>query len=201
MPARSRLDENTILAATEEILRRHGPDKATVVDTARALGVSHAAVYKHFASKRALREAVTRRWLDRDRDVLAAIAADRAIPPARRLRTWLHAVLAGKQAKIRQDPELFAAYGALAAAHSSVATDHVADLLRQLTAIIADGAAGGGFRTGDPAATARAVFAATAKFHHLAHADEWQDPGISAELDEVCGLLLDGLHSPATNEE
>uniref|UniRef100_UPI003F49B22B hypothetical protein n=1 Tax=Nonomuraea bangladeshensis TaxID=404385 RepID=UPI003F49B22B len=30
---------DTILAATEEILRRHGPDQATVADVARAPGV------------------------------------------------------------------------------------------------------------------------------------------------------------------
>ncbi|MEV0822494.1 TetR/AcrR family transcriptional regulator [Nonomuraea rubra] len=84
MPARTPLDANAILAATEEILRRHGPDKATVVDVARALGVSHAAVYK---PKQALREAVTRRWLGRNRDALAVIAADSAVPPAQRLRS------------------------------------------------------------------------------------------------------------------
>ncbi|MBG0823156.1 TetR family transcriptional regulator [Planomonospora sp. ID91781] len=196
MPARIPLDADTILAATEEIPRRHGPDKATVVDVARALEVSHAAVYKHFPSKQALREAVTRRWLDHNRDTLAVIATDREIPPARRLRAWLHAVLAVKQAKIRQDPELFAAYGILAAAHSTVATDHVADLLDQLAAIIADGAADGSFRTGDAEATARVVFHATAKFNHLAHAAEWQNPGIGAELDEVCSLLLEGLQFP-----
>jgi len=197
MPARTPLDGDTILAATEEILRRHGPDKATVVDVARALGVSHAAVYKHFASKQALREAVTRRWLDRNRDTLAVIAADRALPPARRLRAWLHAVLSVKQAKIREDPELFAAYGILAAAHSTVATGHVADLLGQLTAIVADGAEGGDFHADDPAATAHAVFLATAKFHHVAHAGEWLDPGVGAELDEVCDLLLEGLQTRA----
>ncbi|GAA0350304.1 TetR family transcriptional regulator [Actinoallomurus spadix] len=195
MPPRTPLDADAVLAATEDILRRHGPDKATVVDVARALGVSHAAVYKHFASKQALREAVTRRWLDRNRDTLAGIAADRAVPPAQRLRSWLHAVLTVKQAKIREDPELFAAYGILAAAHSSVATGHVADLLGQLTAIIADGAADGTFRTDDAAATARVVFTATARFHHVAHAAEWQNPGIEDELDEVCSLLLEGLQN------
>ncbi|MEV4254094.1 TetR family transcriptional regulator [Spirillospora sp. NPDC049652] len=198
MPPRTPLDANTILAATEEILRRHGPAKATVVDVARALGVSHAAVYKHFASKQALREAVTRRWLDANRDALAVIAADRAVPPAQRLRAWLHAVLAMKQAKIRQDPELFAAYGILAAAHSSVATGHVADLLGQLAAIIADGAADGVFHADDQEATARVVFTATAKFNHVAHAAEWQEPGVGAELDAVCDLLLKGLRAPAS---
>lgn len=187
------MDAESILAATEEILRRHGPAKATVVDVARALGVSHAAVYKHFASKQALREAVTRRWLDQNRDALAAVATDATVPPVPRLRAWLHAVLELKQAKVRDDPELFAAYGILAAAHSEVATDHVADLRSQLSGILAAGADDGTFRIDDLDRTTRAVFTATAKFNHRAHAAEWEAPGIGAELDTVCDLLLDGL--------
>jgi AcrR family transcriptional regulator len=41
------LDAETILTATEDVLRRHGPEKATVLDVARALGVSHASIYRH----------------------------------------------------------------------------------------------------------------------------------------------------------
>ena len=193
MPTGAPLDADIILAATEEVLRRHGPAKATVVDVARALGVSHTAVYKHFPSKQALREAVTRRWLSRDRDTLAAIAGDTQVPPPRRLRAWLAAMLAAKQAKARDDPELFAAYRILAAEHSGAAADHVADLLRQLQAILADGTADGTFAAIDPAAAAHAVFDATTRFHHPALAAEWQAPGVEKELDAVCTLLLDGL--------
>ena len=195
MPPGVPLDADTILSTTEEVLRRHGPAKATVVDVARALGVSHTAVYKHFPSKQALREAVTRRWLSRDRDTLAAIAGDVKIPPARRLRAWLAAMLAAKQAKARDDFELFAAYRILAVEHSSAATDHVADLLRQLQAILADGIARGDFQATDPAAAARAVFDATTRFHHPTHATEWQAPAVETELDAVCTLLLNGLQA------
>ena len=83
MPTGMPLNADTILSATEEVIRRHGPAKATVLDVARALGVSHTAVYKHFPSKAALREAVTRRWLSRDRDRLAAIARDTRLPSRR----------------------------------------------------------------------------------------------------------------------
>jgi len=189
------LDAATILSATEEVLRRHGPAKATVVDVARALGVSHTAVYRYFPSKQALREAVTRRWLSRDRDALAAIAGDTRLPPPQRLRAWLAALLAAKQAKARDDPELFAAYWILASEHSSVAAGHVADLLRQLQAILADGNAGGTFAGTDAAAAAHAVFDATTRFHHPAHAPGWQDPGTEAELNAVCTLLLTGLQA------
>ena len=53
------LTPDRILDAAEETLTRFGPAKTTVVDVARALGVSHGSVYRHFASKAALRDAVT----------------------------------------------------------------------------------------------------------------------------------------------
>jgi hypothetical protein len=83
----------------------------------------------------------------------------------------------------------------LAAEHSSVAADHVADLLGQLRVILADGVTAGAFGPCDPAEAARAVFDATFRFHHPAHAAEWQTPGIEAELDTMCTLLLHGLEA------
>jgi len=41
----------TILDTAEDVLRRFGPVKASVVDVARALDISHGSVYRHFASK------------------------------------------------------------------------------------------------------------------------------------------------------
>jgi AcrR family transcriptional regulator len=191
--ARRPLDADAILSATEEVLRRYGPAKATVTDVARALGVSHTAVYQHFPSKAGLREAVTRRWLARDRDTLAAVAADAALPPPQRLWAWLTALFAAKRAKASEDPELFVTYGLLAAERSAAATAHVADLLGQLGAIIAAGVASGDFAPAEPAVAARAVFHATARFHDPAHAREWLAPGVEADLGAVCDLVLHGL--------
>ncbi|MET0426439.1 MAG: TetR family transcriptional regulator [Actinoplanes sp.] len=193
MRAGGPLDAEMILVATEEVLRRHGPAKATVVDVGRALGVSHAAVYKHFPSKTALREAVSRRWLNRDRDDLAAIATDSAMAPPERLRSWLAALMASKSAKAHDDPELFATYWILVTENSVAATEHVADLLGQLRGILADGIAAGMFQAADPAALAETVFTATTRFHHPALAAGWQAPGIADELDAVCTLIVDGL--------
>jgi AcrR family transcriptional regulator len=193
MRAGGPLDSDMILSATEEVLRRHGPAKATVVDVGRALGVSHAAVYKHFPSKTALREAVSRRWLNRDLEALAAIVGNREISPRQRLRTWLATLLALKTAKVHDDPELFAAFRILVTENSDAAVEHVAGLLLQLETVIADGIATGAFGHADPAELARTVFTATNRFHHPVHANEWQLPGIEDDLDAVCTLLLDGL--------
>lgn len=69
------LTPERILETTEDVLRRFGPTKATVVDVARALGVSHGSVYRHFPSKAALREAVTDRWLAKSVVMLEEIAS------------------------------------------------------------------------------------------------------------------------------
>ena len=57
------LTSERILVAAQDVLRRYGPGRTTVVDVARELGVSHGSVYCHFPSNAALRDAVAQRWL------------------------------------------------------------------------------------------------------------------------------------------
>ena len=193
------LTAEQILRTTEEVLRRYGPAKATVVDVARALGVSHGSVYRHFPTKTALREAVTQRWLDRAHTGLADIAAADSSAP-QRLRRWLAALFAAKRRKALDDPELFATYSVLATETSAVVGEHIRDLVGQLTRIIADGAAAGEFTVDDPAVAGKAVFDATARYHDPTHAAQWSDPDVDAQFDAVCSLLLAGLGAPAPPE-
>lgn len=120
------LTAEEILVAAEDALRRFGPEKANVVDVARALGVSHGTVYRHFASKAALRDAVMHRWLARISDPLAAIAASDVAPPLR-LREWFTTLRRLKRAKAGDEPELFATYNALASDARDVVGAHVAE--------------------------------------------------------------------------
>src|SRR5262249_7925472 len=132
------LTSERILDAAEDVLRRFGPAKATVVDVARALGVSHGSVYRHFPSKAALRDAVAQRWLDRGWARLAEAAAVPG-PAADRLRRWFDLLIAIKHKKVQDDPALFATYHALAADARDVAAAHVAALTAQVAQIIGDG--------------------------------------------------------------
>jgi AcrR family transcriptional regulator len=188
------LTAEAILATTEEVLRRHGPAKATVVDVARVLNVSHASVYRHFPSKTALREAVTRRWLDRAHSGLGELAAGDERPSAR-LRCWLDALFTAKRRKALDDPELFATYSVLARENSVVVEEHLADLVGQVARIIADGIAAEEFRQCDPNVAARAVFDATARFHDPSHAATWSGAGVDSAFEAVCSLVLAGLRT------
>ncbi|MFI9818958.1 TetR family transcriptional regulator [Streptomyces sp. NPDC052013] len=189
------LTAERILEATEEVLRRHGPAKATVVDVARALGVSHGSVYRHFRTKAALREAVTKRWLDRTSDALAGIAADDARDAESRLRDWLAELFAAKRRKADDDPELFATYLVLAGEQGAAVAEHVDDLTGQLARIVAAGVEAGVFSSTDAAATARAVFHTTGRFHDPVYAAEWKKPGVDADFAAVVELVLRGLRA------
>ena len=188
------LTPERILAAAEDVLRRYGPGKATVVDVAQALGVSHGSVYRHFASKAALRDAVLRGWLERMMVPLNAIAASRAAPPTR-LRQWLSTLRGIKREKALGEPELFATYSALAADAREVIGEHVEHMLGQIEAIIAAGVKSGDFRKLDPKAPALAIFDATSRFHYPGMAHLWAGTGEDAAFAQLLDLLLGGLAS------
>ena len=90
------LTPERILEVTEDVLRRFGLAKATVVDVARALDVSHGSVYRHFPSKASLRDAVAKRWLDRLNAPLQEIAESTGPAPAR-LERWLRTLFSLKR--------------------------------------------------------------------------------------------------------
>ncbi|MGQ4515972.1 TetR family transcriptional regulator [Streptomyces sp. DW26H14] len=191
-PPETPLTPERILEATEDVLRRYGPAKATVVDVARVLGVSHGSVYRHFRTKAALRDAVAGRWLAPEQGDLARIAEADG-PAADRLRRWLSTLFACKRHKAGEDPELFATFVELGREHSDAVSVHVSTLLGQLRTMVESGAEAGEFTVRDAAATARALWDASARFHDPVHAGEWTAPGIETDFNEVCELLLRGL--------
>jgi AcrR family transcriptional regulator len=189
------LTPERILEATEEVLRRYGLAKATVVDVARALDVSHGSVYRHFPSKASLRQAVAKRWLDRANAPLQKIAETTGPAPAR-LEKWLRTMIDIKYKKVCEDPEMFATYLTLAQEACEAVKAHKDRLVDQVAHIISDGVKQGVFQPADVKSAARAVFDATTRYHHPAHSDEWKDPAKPARIDALLALLLRGLEAP-----
>lgn len=203
------LSRERVLAAAEDVIRRHGPAKATVVDVARALGVSHTAVYRHVPTKTELRNLVVCRWVEATMPPLREIAARATAaaspkrgkrPPAptapARLRELYDVLVATKRRRAADDPELFTTYRTLSADTKSVSNAHVAELVELSAAILRAGIEEGSFRKVDPVAAGRAILFATARFHHPAHAAEWSDPGLDATFDALWTLLMAGLSKP-----
>jgi AcrR family transcriptional regulator len=182
-----------ILDAAEDLLRRYGIEKTNIVDVAKALGLSHTAVYKYFPTKLAVQEAVAARWLNRITQPMADIATSPS-DAEQTLRRWVTGLVDVKRRTAREDCELFQVYHALAESAEGAVAHHMDQLARQLAHIIEHGIETREFRVRDSRQAAQAVLTATVRFHHphfLSKGDPQQPT--EAESRKVMDLLLAGL--------
>src|ERR1700712_4353557 len=100
-----------------------------------------------------------------------------------------------KHKRLGDDPEMFATYLTLAREACKGVKGHKDCLADQIAQILGDGVKPGGFEVAAPKVSARAIFDATSRFHHPAHADEWNDADAPARIDALLGLVLRGLEA------
>jgi AcrR family transcriptional regulator len=187
-----------IMAAAEDLLRRHGLAKTTVMDVARSLGMSHANVYRHFASKTALQEAVAERWLARISEPLARIAAGTG-SAEEKLSAWVSALIRAKRRKVLDDPELFATYHALAESSRAVVDRHIEELCSQIRTILQQGKDEGVFHIKDLGAAAEIVLNSTTQFHHPYFVSQTsaERPKLEKQAQQTLAVLMAGFRSGA----
>ncbi|GGA09476.1 TetR family transcriptional regulator [Paenibacillus marchantiophytorum] len=187
------LTKEAILDAAAQVLRRYGPEKTSVVDVAKVLQVSHGTLYRHFPSKAALREAVTERWLLHISDSLQLIADQTQGSAQERLHLWFVTLISIKRTFRKEDPEMFSMYANVTLESVEIIQHHVNYLISQLAQIIEAGVKAAEFHTEATDVTAKAVFLATSRFHHPAHAREWSSATSEQEFENVWQLILTGL--------
>lgn len=100
-PADSRL-----LAIAADQLKRFGPKQVTVVSIADAAGMTHANVYRYFASKAALIDAVAGQWL-RGLEATIADIADAPDPADDKLERLIQAWAQTHRELLKEDRNLF----------------------------------------------------------------------------------------------
>ncbi len=189
------LSSDRILDATVDVLRRFGPDKTSMVDVGKALGVTHGSLYRYFPDKEALFDAVIRRWLHEIAAPLPIIAGQGSAADER-LRTWLLSLIRIKHDVARQDPEMFAKYHQVAEDAHEVVGEHLAELRTQIARIIEDGNRSGTFAVTSPEDAARAILSAAAYYHHPFHVLQQLERSIDGEAARLVDLLVAGLPRP-----
>lgn len=154
-----------ILDEAERLFRHYGFTKTTVGDIARELGMSPANIYRFFASKSAIHEALVERMLVQYEVMLQEISA-RPISAADRLRI---AVLAHYDATIAQMMDETKVHEMVLVAldeHWSTIDRHLKRMAQIMTRIIAEGIAAGEFAEQDPALAARCFRASVISLCH-----------------------------------
>lgn len=143
-----------ILDEAERLFRHYGYIKTTVADIARELGMSPANIYRFYASKTKIHEALAERMLAA-REVALFEIAKMPIPAAERLRMF---VVEEHKATIDQMLDQAKVHEMVAVAmeeHWSVIDRHLRRMTEILSGIIADGMKAGEFAMNDPMKAAR----------------------------------------------
>jgi AcrR family transcriptional regulator len=179
-----------IVAAALSRFRREGYAKTSVADIAGDLGVTSAYLYKFFASKIAICEAVCSTMLGRmDSEIEALVAAD--VPASSRFEDLYLFILKEMTGNFFAERKLHdMVHVALEAHWASV--EHHKDVIRSaLRRIIADGVARGEFAGNlDQDAAATAAWCASLAFCHPTLVEQAIDEDLQGQARAVATTLL-----------
>lgn len=187
-----------ILDAAEALFRSMGHQKTTIADITRDLGMSPANVYRFFASKSAINEAIAARLLEGVAGDLEAIA-DGPGAAADRLRSMLRVLHARHLALFVRERRMHDMVSAVMAEHWAVVASFIGRIEGAMARVLADGAARGEFAAIEPAATARMMKQATMCWMHPMLIADGLAAGIhdeaqmADELESMIDLLMRGL--------
>ena len=187
----NQIQERAIDIAIDQ-MRRYGFEKVRVVDVAKELGVTHPVLYKHFADKDALFDAVSGRWLKVIEASLGAILSRKKDPIAK-IHEWFLKLYQMKREKVLDDPELYKSFHFAANAKRPFYNDHLNKMFEQLTGLIKEAQAEKKLAKHSVEKTLRILLEATTGFHNPAliarHLHEKREPVLKQVLDAV----IDGL--------
>lgn len=175
-------------------MRENGFEQVRLVDIAKELGVSHAALYAHFKDKSALLDAVSERWLiqiDKDLEVICKKSKD----PCEKILQWVLTLHHAKVQKVSNDPELYRAFNFSTEKEKPFTRLHMQTLHRQMTGLVREAIAKKRLRNADPEAMAAVIRESTMSFHHpklvAQYLGEKREPLLRIVLDSVLkGLKL-----------
>jgi len=154
-----------ILDAAERLFRHYGYAKTTVADIARDLGMSTANIYRFFASKTQIRQAVCGRMLEASYQMALEIR-HRPISASDRLHAYVYAQYT-RTCETMLDEQTVHEMVIIAIEHDWHVIEKFIDRIHDLIAeIIAEGIAAGEFLEQDPYVASKCFGAATTILCH-----------------------------------
>jgi AcrR family transcriptional regulator len=182
-----------IIELAETRIRDAGFNRLKLTQLASDLGVSHAALYKHVASKDALLDLISEKWL-LEIDARLKRVCQASKKPAALLLKWFTTYHELKRDKIRKDPEIYKTFNMAAERKNVFVLTHLTELENQLGAIIEKGKQAGMFQRFSTIETVNHLMNSTIAFHHPALVVEYQEEDRIEELKRLIETLITGLN-------
>jgi AcrR family transcriptional regulator len=177
---------------TIEQMRRHGFDRVRLVDIANDMGVSHAALYTHFADRGALLDAVSERWLNSLEASLESISRKEEEPIAK-IHEWFQKLHRAKREKVLNDPEPYKSFHVGAEERKPFYTSHLARVRRQLAHMVGEAVREKKLTKYSIDKTIALLFEATTGFHNPTLVAQHVHDKRDALLRQVLDVAIDGM--------
>jgi AcrR family transcriptional regulator len=181
--AKAEATRAAIVATAEQLFRTLGYQKTTVADIARELRFSPANVYRFFASKTAINEAIAARLLGDLTNRAWEIARSDA-PAPERLVALYRMLQQQTTALFFQEKRMHDMVAAALEEHWSIIDAYIQEIDASLAHIVAEGQAEGTFAALDPAETGQLLHATMIAFTHPQVMQECADDKDLAALAE-----------------
>jgi AcrR family transcriptional regulator len=187
------LKERAIDCAVTQV-QQVGFHRVKLSDIAKALGVSHAALYGHFADKSALFDAVTERWLakfDAEQEALCELEENR--DALKRLVQWFVQLHRMKVMKVKHEPELFKGLNYSSEGEKPFVKAHISTMRRQLRTIISQAVDSNLIKPRTVDDIVSLLLDATVGFHHPAMVVLYVGEDREQQLRHLLETLIKGL--------
>lgn len=181
-----------ILEEAERLFRHYGYSKTTVADIARELGMSPANIYRFFASKAKIHEALAERMLAM-REVALFELAKKPIPASEKLKTFVVEEHKATVAQMLDEAKVHEMVAVALEEHWSVIDRHLRRMTEIIGEIIAEGMKAGEFALGDPMKAARCFKASVISVCHPAVVAQCRLDPDGASPSELADFLLKAL--------
>jgi AcrR family transcriptional regulator len=187
-----------ILNAAVQRIMHYGYGKTTMSEIARDCNMSAGNIYRFFASKLDIAEAMARKFNLEFLDQYAAITR-KPLPAAERMREFFHFSLMQTYNAIAEDAKILEVANVLKMERPLVFNEQLAQERVYLNKLIEDGIAAGAFRPVDNIdTTTEFMQSALMKYRFPQLFSMLTLPKLQRELDGVMDLLLAGLSVGAT---
>ena len=181
-----------ILDEAELLFRHYGYCKTTVADIAREMGMSPANIYRFYASKSKIHEALAERMLVA-REVALFEIASRPISAAERLKLFVVEEYKATVAQMLGEVKVHEMVAVALEEHWSVIDRHLKRMTEILGGIIADGMRAGEFAMDDPLKAARCFKACVISVCHPSVVAQCRLDTDAARPDELADFVLKAL--------
>jgi AcrR family transcriptional regulator len=183
--------EKAIFSAIERI-RRHGVEKVRLVDIAKDVGVSHVALYSHFADKAALLDCVSELWVQ-SVDALLEQVCQKKKDPLEKIQEYFLKLHLAKLEKVQEDPEVYKAFDMAVDSGKAFIESHLKTMVRQVTGLVKEAMAARKIRKEAPEKVAAMLITSTMGFTHPKLVAQFLHEKREPLLKRILEAILAGL--------